>query len=313
MSSPSSVQQCPEPFAYSNDSYSAAEVEAVPPSASLETSLMNTKVVASRFAEIDAILSNQLGAVTVPGNNVPLSVAQPSSQSSFPVLPSVNESSATPVLSSNMGADINNSFTLLQNPGALPTNQLGTDIAPTASVPLTASTALPNLVSFTPTSTLTNNPVTVAPSGPIAPIQSNEVVPLAPSAPSEPSAPSAPSAPSESFNNVNPTNIAKFIQKNQPGNKEHFNGSSKGKKEHFGITTGSSMTDTLILCVIIGGIIYYIITPSHSAGLVHGVEDTISKVPVLSQLVDPNVSDTNKLLIVAAVVLAFIFISNLLS
>ena len=282
MSSPSSVQQCPEPFAYSNDSYSAAEVEAVPPSASLETSLMNTKVVASRFAEIDAILSNQLGAVTVPGNNVPLSVEQSSSQSAFPVLPSVNESSATPVLSSNMGADINNSFTLLQNPGTLPTNQLGTDIAPTASVPLTASTALPNLVSFAPTSSLTNNLVTVAPSAPIAPIQSNEVVPLAPSVPS------APSAPSESFNNVNSTNIAKFIQKNQPGNKEHFNGSSKGKKEHFGITTGSSMTDTLILCVIIGGIIYYIITPSHNAGLVHGVEDTISKVPVLSQLVDPN-------------------------
>lgn len=292
MSSPSSVQQCPEPFAYSNDSYSAAEVEAVPPSASLETSLMNTKVVASRFAEVDAILSNQLGAVTVPGANVP------SSQSGFPVLPSVNESSATPVLSSNMGADINNSFTLLQNPSILPTNQLGSDIVSTASVPMTSNPGLPNLVSFTPTSTITTNPVTIAPSGPIAPIQSNEVAPL---------------TPSESFNNVNPTNIAKFIQKNQPGNKEHFNGLSKGKKEHFNITTGSSMTDTLLLCVLIGGIIYYIITPSHSAGIVHNVEDTISKVPVLSQLVDPNVSDTNKLLIVAAVVLAFIFISNLLS
>jgi len=296
MSSPSSVQQCPEPFAYSNDSYSAAEVEDIAPSASVETSVMNTRVVSSRFAEIDSILSNQLGAVTVPGNNVP-PVSEPSSNSGFPVLPIVNESNAIPVLSSNMGSDINNSFTLLQNPGTLPTNQLGSDVDPIASVPVTASTALPNLVSFTPTATITNSPVTVAPSGPVTPIQSNEV----------PAEPLAPSAPSESFNQ---SNLAKFIQKNKPANKEHFNGSSK---EHFGLTTGSSMMDTLLLCVIIGGVIYYIITPSHGAGLVHGVEDTISKVPVLSQLVDPNVSDTNKLLIVAAVVLAFIFISNLLS
>ena len=299
MSSPSSVQPCPEPSAYSNDSYSAAEVESysaaeVPPSSSLETSLMNSKVVSSRFAEIDSILSNQLGAVTVPGALVP----QPTSQSTYPSIPTVNENSATPVLSSNIGADINNSYTLLQNPSALPTNQLGSDIATTTSIPLTASTELPNLVSFAPTSTITATPVTVAPSGPIAQIQSNEVVPL---------------GPSESFNNVNQSNIAKFIQKNQPKNKEHFNGSSKGKKEHFGVTTGSSMIDTLLLCVIIGGVIYYIISPSHDAGLVHGVEDTISKVPIISQLVDPKVSDTNKLLIVAAVVLAFIFISNLLS
>jgi len=294
MSSPSSVESCPEPFAYSNDSYSVAEVEYTTPSASLETSLMSNKVISSRFAEVDAILSNQLGPVTLPGNN---EIPSPTVQSGFPVLPTVNESNAIPVLSSNMGSDINNSFTLLQNPGTLPTNQLGSDIAPTVSTPITASTALPNLVSFAPTSTITNTPITVAPSGPITPIQSNEVVPL---------------APSESFNNVNQSNIAKFIQKNQP-RKEHFNGSSRDKKEHFGITTGSSMIDILLLCVIIGGVIYYIISPSSGEGTVNGIEDTISKVPVISQLVDPKVSDTNKLLIVAAIVLAFIFISNLLS
>jgi hypothetical protein len=298
MSSPSSVQPCPEPSAYSNDSYSAAEVEATAPSASLETAVMDNKGVSSRFAEIDSILSNQLGPVTVPTLTAPSS----STYNGFPVLPSVNESSATPVLSSNMGADINNSFTLLQNPGTLPTNQLGSDIAPTVSIPVTASTALPNLVSFTPTSTITG-PTTVAPSGPVAPIQSNIVTSL---------------SPSESFDNVNqnklkPSNIAKFIQKNEHGKKEHFNGSSKGKKEHFGLTTGSSMTDTLILCAVVGVAIYYIISPADGAGLTNSVESTVSKLPVLSQLVDPNVSDTNKLLIVAAVVLAFIFISNLLS
>jgi hypothetical protein len=320
MSSPSSVQPCPEPSAYSNDSFSAAEVESysaadVPPSTSVETSILNSKVVSSRFAEIDSILSKQLGAVTVPGANATPSLSQPPSQSGFPVLPTVNESSAIPVLSSNMGSDINNSFTLLQNPSILPTNQLGSDTAPTVSMPVTASTALPNLVSFTPTSTITSSPVTVAPSGPVTPIQSNEVS-LTPSdtfAPVQSNEVSL--TPSESFDNINQTNIAKFIQKNKPGNKEHFNGSSRGKKEHFGITTGSSMTDTLLLCAIIGGVIYFIISPSHNngAGIVHGVEDTISKVPVISQLVDPGVSDTNKLLIVAAVVLAFIFISNLLS
>lgn len=293
MSSPSSVESCPEPFAYSNDLYSAAEVEYTAPSASLETSLMDNKVISSRFAEIDSILSNQLGSVTIPGNN-----EMPSpTQSSFPILPTVNESNATPVLSSNMGSDINNSFTLLQNPGTLPTNQLGSDIVPTVSTPITASTTLPNLVSFAPTSTITNSPITVAPSGPIAPIQSNEVVPL---------------APSESFANRDQTNIAKFIQKNQP-KKEHFSGSSSGRKEHFGITTGSSMIDILLLCLIIGSVIYFIITPSHGEGIINGVENTMSKVPVISQLVDPKVSDTNKLLIVAAIVLAFIFISNLLS
>ena len=152
MSSPSSVESCPEPFAYSNDSYSVAEVEYTTPSASLETSLMSNKVISSRFAEVDAILSNQLGPVTLPGNN---EIPSPTVQSGFPVLPTVNESNAIPVLSSNMGSDINNSFTLLQNPGTLPTNQLGSDIAPTVSTPITASTALPNLVSFAPTSTIT--------------------------------------------------------------------------------------------------------------------------------------------------------------
>jgi hypothetical protein len=303
MSSPSSVQSCPEPFAYSNDSYSAAEVEQ-DSSSSLETSLIDSKVISSRFAEIDSILSNQLGGVTVPGAELPPSFSQPSSLSEFPILPIVNESSATPVLSSNMGADINSSYTLLQNPSTLPTNQLSSDIAPTASIPLTASTELPNLVSslISPTSTITTSPITVSnegsPSAPVDFIQSNEVVPL---------------AQTESYNNINKSNIAKFIQKNQPNKKEHFNGSSNRKKEHFGISSGSSIIDTLLLCVIIGGTIYYIVSPSNSAGLVNSVEDTISKVPVISQLIDPKVSDTNKLLIVAAVVLAFIFISNMLS
>jgi hypothetical protein len=297
MSSPSSVQSCPEPSAYSNDSFSAAEVDMSAPS----TSVMDDKGLAYRFSEIDSVLSNQLGAVTNPVvSSVPVEA-----NTAFPVLPTVNESNAIPVLSSNMGADINSSFTLLQNSSSLPTSQLGADIAPSVVAPV-SSTALPNLVSFAPTSSITG-PVSVAPSGPVSPIQSNVVE----------FAPSAPSAPSESYENVNqnklkPSNISSFIQKTQP---EHFNGGKK-IKEHFSITTGSSMFDTLILCGLIGVVVYYIISPSHGssvAGVTQNIEGVVSKVPVLSQLVDPSVSDSNKLLIVAAVVLAFIFISQLLN
>jgi hypothetical protein len=42
------------------------------------------------------------------------------------------------------------------------------------------------------------------------------------------------------------------------------------------------------------------------------IENAVSKVPVLSQLVDDNVSDTHKILIVAAIVIAFIFITRMI-
>jgi len=287
MSSPSSVQPCPEPTAYSIDSYSAAEVEAT----SAPSSVIDNKGLSSRFAEVDSVLSGQVGPITNP-----VTESQPAAPVSFPVLPVVNENNATPVLSSNLGSDINNSYTLLQNTSSLPTSVLGSDISPVVSSPVTASTALPNLVSFTPTNTITG-PVSSVPTAPVESIQTNSLTP------------------SESFDNINKNqNLAKFIQKNQPNTNEHFNGVKT--KEHFSLSTGSSTVDTLILCVIIGVVVYFIISPSNSGNannVVNDIENTVSKIPVLSQLVDPAVSDSNKLLIVAAIVLAFIFISNMLN
>ena len=105
MSSPSSVQPCPEPSPYSTDSYSAAEINYSPS----DQPALNSVVQNAQFTYVDSLLANQLGPVTNPVTN-----GQPINYNSSPILPVVNESNASPVLSSNAGSDINNSYTLLQ-------------------------------------------------------------------------------------------------------------------------------------------------------------------------------------------------------
>jgi hypothetical protein len=260
MASPSAVP-CPEPIPYSsNNSY--ADIDFTEPP-------MDVFTAQPKFVDVDSILADQLGPVTNPVTTN----AQPELSGS-PVLPKVNQSNAAPVGDGSKGADINNSYTLI------------------------------------------NNEVEVAP-----------VVPAVSTVPTVPTVPFV-NAPSESFSNfnmpqlpppmnmnypmhppivhnVNPPpmmddpNIAKFINSR---NSEHFQ-----NKEHF--SHGKTILDNVVLFVIIVVGVYYLysVSPYYKP-----LNVDLSKVPLIGSLADTNVSDNNKLMIVAGILIAVIVISRLL-
>jgi hypothetical protein len=312
MSSPSSVQPCPEPSPYSNESYAAAEINYAPSN----QPAVNSVVQNTQFTYVDSLLSNQLGPITNPVTN-----GSVLNYNASPVLPVVDDSNASPVLSSSLGADINNSYTLLQNENNIPVQPTPVRPTPVQPTPVQPTPVQPTPVFPVPVAPEPVFPLPIVPDqvvpapvipGPSTPelvvpvadtqIQSNVVPPVG--------------QPSESFNNIqrkNPVqNLSKFIQNKQPiARREHFG----SPKEHFAITTGSSVMDTLVLCLIVGMAVYYVISPKNMTmdNINQSVENVVSQIPVLSQLVDDNVSDTNKLLIVGAIVVAFIFITKMMS
>jgi hypothetical protein len=311
MSSSSSVQPCPEPSPYSSDSYSAAEINYSPSN----QPAVNSVVQNAQFTYVDSLLANQLGPVTNPVTNG----AVPNYNAS-PVLPVVGDSDASPVLSSSAGADINNSYTLLQTDN---NNHNSNQSAPVVPAPVVPAPVVPAPVVPAPVvpAPVVPAPVVPAPVVPApvvpAPVVPAPVVPVAtePVAPIQSNIVPPVSVPSESFNNMNKPkpaqDLSRFIQNKQPiAKREHFG----SPKEHFAITTGSHVADILIICFIIGIAVYYIISPSNDTmnNINNSVENVVSHIPVLSQLVDDNVSDINKLLIVSAIVIAFIFISKVI-
>ena len=97
----------------------------------------------------------------------------------------------------------------------------------------------------------------------------------------------------ESFKN----NLAKFIK-----SKEHFK-----NKEHFG--HGKTILDNAVLFVIIAVAVFYIYSMSP---YYQPIPIDLSKVPLIGSLTDNNVSDNNKLMIVAGILIAVVVISRLL-
>jgi hypothetical protein len=306
MSSSSGVQPCPEPLPFSNDLYSAAEVNYSPSS----QPAVNSTVSDAQFVFVDSLLSNQLGPITNPVTN-----NQQPQYNSSPVLPVVGDNNAVPVLSSNNGADVNNSYTLLQNESVnTPNNFMSLSPSIQQNFQPQPMQPQPMQPQPLPPQPMQPQPMQPQPMPPVAPIQTNEV--------------SNKLTPSESFNNVNKkpdNNISKFIQNNKPiAKKEHFNGK---KIEHFKITTGSSTLDIVCLFAILGVIIYMVFPELFQSGsfndrlssikiklgnINHEVENMVSHIPVLSQLVDDKVSDTHKLILVAAIVIGVIFLLQML-
>jgi hypothetical protein len=192
----------------------------------------------------------------------------------FPILPEVESSNAKPLLSSYAGAEINLSTTLANN----------------------------NL-NFMSVNDITNTPQPVA--QPVA--QPTQPVPNVVQPPSSPLV--------QKFTNINKheennlpkknNNISNFIVKENSKNNsvEHF----KGQKtvEHFG---GKTVMDNVILFLVIATIIYFMSSIYKST---ESNFDT-SKIPIVAQLTDNNVSNENKLIIVVAIVVAFVLIQRML-
>ena len=109
----------------------------------------------------------------------------------------------------------------------------------------------------------------------------------------------------EEFNNVQRNinknkNMANFINNKQ--NLEHFN--STRTVEHFNKMT---LMDNIVLAIVIIAFIYYVVTLKYGENHI----DT-SKIPIISQLADKDVSAENKIIIVVAVVIACVLISRMM-
>jgi hypothetical protein len=330
MSSQSSVEPCPEPLPFSKNLDFAADVES-----SLTPSVLESVVVANQFVPVDSILSNQLGPITNPVTNA-----------AFPAITQTMESKASPVLSSYMGADINNSYTLLNNSSATPMGNNSFSTTPVAPLspsesfngghvvehlkvspnmqnapkPMSNATNMSNASNMSNATNMSHAPSDMCTHHMFYKLNEDQKraccqnsklkdsmhckALLSPS-----NSPSHQNQNKQHFNNVNKS-LPEYIKsntRNTRNTKEHF---GNKRKEHFSLTTGSSTFDIVILVAVVGVIAYYVITPSNPSQF--NIDEFASKVPVVSSLVDPNVSDTHKLLIVTAIVIAVIVISNMM-
>ncbi len=222
MSSPSSLEKCPEPSAYFTDSYMATV------DFPEERAVMNLKPT---FVEVDALLSNQLGGVTNPvsGNQN----GQQMELSGFPVLPEVGESNAVPVLSSSNGADINSSTTLasnqLENNFLSVSNNVSQPAQPVQPQPVQPQPVVP------PTA-----PTSVSPMQPAQPTQGTV---------------------GETFNNVNRVKYNPMQKKTQENFGSYIQNKAPVKKvakrvEHFDLQ--KIVMDYFVLILVIGVGVFYI-------------------------------------------------------
>ena len=269
---PDSNVPCPEPMPYSNESQGYADIDFTPAS----HSVFDNK---AQLVPVDKILSNQLGDVTKPGGDFkPLPEIVGS-----PILPSTGEDNAKPLLSSYAGADISLPTTL----GGTDVNSVSVnDIVNPGSQPAQANQPKPEPIAIKP-------------------------VPMAPM-----NAP-VPSKPMENFSNnvaYGPeNNLANYISKTNPIGRvekfgppepkvEHFG----GKKEHF---ANVQTMDNIVFGVVVVALGYYYVSTYHPEYLSNM---DVSKVPIVSQLNDPNVSNENKIIIVVAVVVGLVLVSRML-
>ena len=226
-----------------------------------------------RFVEVDSILAQQLGPTTNP-----VTTNEQPELSGSPVLPVVNQSNAMPASSRVKGADISAPTTLVQEfENTLAVNDVNSDVSTSTGLPMPQMQPVP-----------------------------------------QPTPQSQPAPLGESFTNINKikigpknkpnTNLAKFIS-----SKEHFgtttieNFKSKDKKrvvEHF---NKNSFLDNFVLFIVIVTGVFYLYTLSP---LYHplDVSMAVSQIPLLGSLTDSGVSDNNKLMILAGILIAVVVI-----
>jgi len=307
---------CPEPLPYSDDVSGYADIDftvAAPRVYSMQPNMV----------QVDSILSNQLG----PTSN-PMQAPSSSYMPGFPELAPVGENSAKPLLSSYMGAEISGPTTLSSTtPNFMSVNDI-------VGNPTSQPTAVPVEQQFT------NVPEYQQPEYQQPEYQQPEYQQPEYQQPvqqkREHFSPRDANAREtinyingrhnrnvrETINNVSDrrehfgsqvkprfgpqpkpkNNLATFINKNT--NKpsiEHFN---PKKIEHFQNLT---MMDNIVLGIVIAAFIYYIYSLKYG-----NIDIDLSKIPILSQLSDNNVSMENKIIIVLAVVIACVLISRML-
>lgn len=273
MSAPPSVP-CAEPMPYSDDVSGYADIDFnVAPQA-----VFNMQPAG---VPVDSILSKQLG----PNTN-PVTPAVAPYVNGFPILPEVGDNNAKPLLSSYNGTDISASMTLSNN---LPNTMSVNDIVgnPSVTQPFTNVTVPEEVQHY---KNVNNQRVPHKPTNSFAELTNIPASIMG----------------REQFDNikkgnVNKNTLAKFIDNNTNSNVEHF---GKPKQiEHFFQMT---LMDNIVLAIVLGAFIYYIVTLKSGNNL-----DT-SKIPIVSQLSDKNVSTENKVIIVVAVVVACVLINRMM-
>jgi len=272
---PDSNVPCPEPMPYSNESYGYAEIDfTIKPHA-----VFDNKV---DLVPVDKVLSNQLGGVTLPPTNfttLPQVVG-------FPLLPDVSEGDAKPLLTSYAGSEISLPTTL----SSVDLNSVSVNdiVTPQVKPAQPAQPAPPKPEPPKP------EPIAIKPV-PIAPIN-----------------PPVPSKSKQNFSNTE--NFANFIRGNNPvGRVEKFGPRLDKKVEHFGSKNvehfGLKTMDNLVFILVVCAIGYYYVSNYHPE-YINNMD--LSKVPVLSQLQDPNVTTENKVIVVVAIVIGLILITRML-
>jgi len=206
----------------------------------------------------------------------PVTPSRTSDVSGFPVLPVVGENDAKPLLSSYAGADINLPTTLSNgNASNVSVNDI-VNVAPPA--PVLSTPSVPQEFTNVNRPRATTKAVNVK----------------------QPTVMTK-----EQFNNIQnknaPKKLANFISKRQP---EHF--TNPRKIEHF-YKNKLTIMDNIVIIIIILAFIYYAVSLKHGE-----LNINLSKVPILSQLTDSNVSTENKVIIVFAVVIAFVLIGRMM-
>jgi hypothetical protein len=269
---PDSNVPCPEPIPYSNESYGYADIDFTP----APHPVFDNK---AHLVHVDKILSNQLGEATHPiQDSKPLPQVVGS-----PILPVVGDNNAVPLLSSYAGSEI-----------SLPTTLGASDVS---------SVSVNDIVQPTqPVQPITIKPVPMAPMVPMVPMTIT------------------PSKSNEKFTNMNKpfgpenkNNLADFIYKNDPvGKVEHFgpqinkNSKNTNNTEHFG---NVKTMDNIVFGAVVLALGYYYVSTYHPSYLAN---INFSKIPILSQLNDPNITNENKIIIVVAIVVGLVLVSRML-
>ena len=226
------------------------------------------------FVDVDSIVANQVGPITNPvTGNIPVYNMEP-------VMPNISDSNASPVISSSMGADINSPSTLV-------------------SLNTSDFLSVNNIESFK---------------------QTQQVIKPLPTPPVMNKVNNKPSV--ESFENSAPNtntmklstnhNLASFIANNQPKVNNKINNNKNIRvKEHFGKPTNMSSTTIIILLLVIGaGVVYYM---QHKDTMNFDLAKfDFSKIPILSELNDPNVSKNNKLMIFVGIIFVIFILLQVL-
>ena len=270
MSTPSSLP-CPEPMPFSDDISGYADVD-------FATTAHPVFSAQPNMVPIDTILSKQLGPVTNP---VSPSVSMDNGIVGSPILSVVEESNAKPLLSSYSGADINASTTLANNNlSYVSVNDIINNVEHPVPMNIPSVTGVQKFTNVDNKPKFENIPI---------PPQNN--------------------MPAHPINNNN--NLSNFIARNDKprASTEHFNPKPVNKNiapvknvEHF--MSHMNMMDNVVLAVVVGAIIYYVVSAKHDVDL--------SKFPILAQLSDPAVTTQNKIVIVISVVVALVLIGRML-